>query len=414
MVTPALVDDTEMPNAPPSRSVSLFGATGSIGSSAVDLLRRYPAIFSVDAVTAGSDAAALARIAIELDANLAVVADGNALPELREALSGTGIETAGGPGSLVEAAQRKADIVIAAIVGAAGLEPTLAAIEAGSDIALANKECLVCAGDLFMNAAAQAGVRLLPVDSEHNAIFQALGSGGTADVDRIVLTASGGPFRGWTREKLETATPDQAAAHPNWSMGKKISVDSSTLLNKGLELIEAHHLFGLEGRRIEVLVHPQSIVHGLVMYRDGSVIAQMSVTDMRVPLAHCLWWPTRRSAPAKRLDLAAIGSLDFEEPDPDRFPALPLARRALDTGGWATNMLNAANEVAVDAFLNHAIGYLDIVRVSQEVLDRGAALGLPESPETVGQALEIDSEGRQLARECLSRLAGRREITETN
>ena len=396
-----LADDAEaMPDDP--RHISLFGATGSIGASTVNLLTRYPGKFSVEAVTAHRDAERLAEIAIELRAKLAVVADPNAYADLKDALAGTGIEAAAGNEALIDAARRRVDIAIAAIVGAAGLAPTLAAIEAGSNIALANKECLVCAGDLFMAAVAKHGVRLLPVDSEHNAIFQALGAGGTASVDKIILTASGGPFRDWPLERLANATPDEAASHPNWSMGRKISVDSSTLVNKGLELIEAHHLFGLANDRIDVLIHPQSIVHGLVVYEDGSVISQMSVTDMRVPLAYCLWWPDRRAAPRKRLDLAALGTLSFEEPDPERFPGLPLARRALEAGGWATNILNAANEVAVDAFLNGRIAYPDIVALGDDVLTAATSLTLPKTPADLDEALALDAEGRRLARERLA------------
>ncbi len=394
------------------RRVSLLGATGSIGASTISLLRRYPDAFEVEVVAAARDADGLARAALDVGAKLAVVADPAALLPLRAALAGSGIATAAGHDALIEAAQRPVDITVAAIVGAAGLAPTMAAIEAGSTIALANKECLVSAGDLFMSAVRRTGVRLLPVDSEHNAVYQALGAGGIVGVDRIILTASGGPFRNWSKDQLERATADEAAAHPNWSMGKKISVDSATLMNKGFELIEAHHLFDLPGDRIDVLIHPQSIVHGLVAYRDGSVLAQMSVTDMRVPLAYCLWWPERREAPAKRLDLATLRTLTFDEPDRHRFPGLPLARRALEAGGSATNILNAANEIAVDAFLNGRIGYLDIVALAEDVLTEATGLGLPAAPQTLEEALAIDAEGRRLAREQLGRFAADWQRTE--
>lgn len=399
-------------NAGKRRRVSLFGATGSIGASTVNLLGRYPEMFEVEVLAAARDAEGLARAALAVDAKLAVIDDPAALPALREALAGSGIEVAAGSEAMIEAAGRPVDLVVAAIIGAAGLAPTLAAIEAGANVALANKECLVSAGDLFMSAVQRKGVKLLPVDSEHNAVFQALGAGGTEDVDRIILTASGGPFRGWSLGQLEHATPEQAAAHPNWSMGKKISVDSATLLNKGLELIEAHHLFGVPGDRLDVLIHPQSIVHGLVAYRDGSVVSQMSVTDMRVPLAYCLWWPQRRSAPAKKLDLVALHTLTFEEPDRERFPGLTLARNALEAGGAATNILNAANEVAVDAFLRGRIGFLDIVALAEEVLAGAAGLNLPAAPRSLDDALAIDAEGRRLAREQVEGFAAKRRRTE--
>ncbi len=413
MVEPALQGSNEAGAAVSPRSISLFGATGSIGANTVDLITRHPERFVVEAVTAHSDVDGLARVAREVGAKLAVIADGSAYSRLRDALAGTDIEAAAGEEALVEAATRRVDLVVAAIVGAAGLAPTLAAIDAGSNIALANKECLVCAGDLFMASVSRQNVRLLPVDSEHNAIFQALGAGGSDGVEKIILTASGGPFRDWTAEQLAEATPAEAAAHPNWPMGRKISVDSSTLINKGLELIEAHHLFCLGSDQIDVLIHPQSIVHGLVAYQDGSVISQMSVTDMRVPLGYCLWWPERRVAPRKRLDLATLSTLTFEDPDPVRFPALPLVRRALEAGGTATNLLNAANEIAVDAFLNGRIAYPDIVALADDVLSRAVAMDLPTAPSSLEEALMIDAEGRRLARARLEHFEARRLRTET-
>jgi 1-deoxy-D-xylulose-5-phosphate reductoisomerase len=385
--------------------VSLLGATGSIGANTVDILRRHRDRFAVAAVTANRDADALAAVARELDAKVAVIAEPKAYAALKAALADTGIAVGAGADALVEAAGRPADLTVAAIVGAAGLAPTLAAIESGSDIALANKECLVCAGDLFINAVRRHGVQLLPVDSEHNAIFQALASRDASAAEQITLTASGGPFRDWPLAALAEATPDQAAAHPNWSMGRKVSVDSSTLMNKGLEVIEAHYLFAMAPSQIDVLIHPQSIVHGLVAYRDGSVIAHLAVPDMRIPLGYCLWWPDRAPDTVGRLDLTALRSLTFEEPDRSRFPGLALARRALDAGTWATNILNAANEIAVEAFLAGRIGYLDIVSIADEVLAEAAAINLPQRPADLEGALAVDAEGRRLARVRVDRIA---------
>jgi 1-deoxy-D-xylulose-5-phosphate reductoisomerase len=356
-------------------------------------------------VTARKDVDALAVVARDLNAKVAVIAEPTGYTALKAALADTDIVVAAGADALVEAAGRPTDLTVAAIVGAAGLAPTLAAIQGGSDIALANKECLVCAGDLFISAVRRHGVRLLPVDSEHNAIFQVLASRDVSAVDRITLTASGGPFRDWPVKALAGATPDEAAAHPNWSMGRKISVDSSTLMNKGLEVIEAHYLFGLAPEQIDVLIHPQSIVHGLVAYRDGSVIAHLAVPDMRVPLGYCLWWPDRAPDAVARLDLAELGSLTFEEPDRSRFPGLALARRALDAGAWATNILNAANEIAVEAFLAGRIGYLDIVSIADEVLAEASAINLPQTPAELEEALAVDAEGRRLARAKVDRVA---------
>src|SRR5579872_5163555 len=299
------------------RSVTLLGATGSIGSSTIDLLRREQGRYRVEAVTANRKAAELARLARELGARFAAVGDPDAYAELKAELSGSRIEAAAGPAALVEAAQRPADWVMAAITGAASLEPTLAAAERGATVALANKECLVCAGGLFMRRAAAAGARVLPVDSEHNAIFQALGAGRREDVRRIVLTASGGPFRTWTLEAIQKVTLEQALKHPTWTMGPKVTIDSATLMNKGLELVEAHHLFALGPDALDVVVHPQSVIHGLVEFRDGSVVAQMGSPDMRIPISHCLAWPVRMGTPAPRLDLAKVGALNFEEPDPE-------------------------------------------------------------------------------------------------
>jgi 1-deoxy-D-xylulose-5-phosphate reductoisomerase len=393
--------------APLPRSVTLLGATGSIGSSTVDLLKRGNGRYRVEAVTAHRNAPALAKLARELGARFAAVADPAAYRELKDALSGSGIEAASGEAALVEAAERPAEWVMAAITGSVGLMPTLAAARRGATVALANKECLVCAGAMFMRQAAAAGASVLPVDSEHNAIFQALSAGRREDVSRIVITASGGPFRTWTREAMRAATVEQALKHPNWSMGPKITIDSATMMNKCLELIEAHHLFAIEPARLAVLVHPQSIVHGMVEYRDGSVVAQLGSPDMRIPIAHCLAWPARIDGPAARLDLAQIGTLSFEAPDPDRFPALALGRRALESGGAAPTVLNAANEIAVAAFVERRLGFggiAELVRATMDAADRRNAFGEPQSVE---EALAVDRMARSLARELLPEIAAK-------
>jgi 1-deoxy-D-xylulose-5-phosphate reductoisomerase len=389
------------------RNVSILGATGSIGASTVDLIKRAPDNYQVEAVSARRNAAALAKIARELGAKLAVVADPAAYNDLKSALSGSDIEPAAGEAALVEAAQRPADWVMAAISGSIGLKPTLAAIERGATVALANKECLVCAGALFMRCAASVGATVLPVDSEHNAIFQALGAGSREDVKRIILTASGGPFRTWSLEAIRTATREQALRHPNWSMGPKITVDSASLMNKGLELIEAHHLFAIPPDEIDVLVHPQSVVHGLVEFRDGSVVAQMGPPDMRIPIAHCLAWPRRLDGPAPRLDLAKLHELSFETPDTARFPALALARRALATGGAAPTVLNAADEIAVGEFIAGRIGFPAITALVEATLDAAAARGLLAEPANVDGALAVDHIARSLASVLLPEIAAK-------
>lgn len=384
-----------------ARSVSILGATGSIGSSTVDLINRSRERFRVEAVTANSNAAALAQIARDLGARVAVLADEAGYAELKSALAGTGIETAAGEAGLIEAAQRPADWVMAAIAGAVGLKPTLAAIERGATVALANKECLVCAGSLFMRRAKASGAAVLPVDSEHNAVFQALGAGRREDVSRVILTASGGPFRTWRLDQIKVATPEQALKHPNWSMGPKVTIDSATLMNKGLEVIEAHHLFGLAPDEIEVLVHPQSVVHGLVEFRDGSVVAQLGPADMRVPIAHCLAYPERLDGPVPRLDLAAMRELTFENPDPIRFPALGLARQAMITGGAAPTVLNAADEVAVAEFMAGRLSFPGIAALVEATLEAAARRGLLADPVSVEAALAVDHTARGLARELL-------------
>jgi 1-deoxy-D-xylulose-5-phosphate reductoisomerase len=389
------------------RGVSILGATGSVGTSTLDLVRRNRPQFVVEALTANNNAAALARLAREFGARLAVVADEACYRDLKEALSGTRIETAAGPSGLREAGSRSVDWVMGAITGASGLEPTLAAVEQGRTVALANKECLVCAGALFMRRAAAAGTTILPVDSEHNAIFQALTAGPRADVARIIVTASGGPFRTWSKEEIRHATLAQALRHPNWSMGQKITIDSATMMNKGLEIIEARHLFDLEPDEIDVLVHPQSLVHGLVEYRDGSVIAALGPHDMRVPIAHCLAWPGRIDGPAPRLDLAKAATLTFEAPDFDRFPALGLARRALEAGGGAPTVLNAANEVAVAQFLGERLPFAGIAALVEAVLEAASRRGVMREPDSVEDALTIDAVGRSLAREILPEIAAK-------
>jgi len=389
------------------RSVTILGATGSIGASTIDLIKREPQRYRVEALTANKNATALAALARELGARFAAVGDQSAYGELKSALGGSGVEAGAGENALVEAAQRPAQWVMGAITGAAGLRPTLAAAERGAMVALANKECLVCAGGLFMRRAAAAGATVLPVDSEHNALFQAMCSGRREDVRRVILTASGGPFRTWTREAIAAATPEQALKHPNWSMGPKVTIDSATLMNKGLEVIEAFHLFALTPDEIDVLVHPQSIVHGLVEFRDGSLIAQLGSPDMRIPIAHCLAWPRRINGPAPRLDLAKAATLTFESPDLDRFPALALARRALEVGGGAPTVLNAANEVAVAEFLNKNLDFSGISRLVEATLEAASRQDLTGEPTTVDHALSVDHDSRLLARELLPEIAAK-------
>ena len=389
------------------RSVTLLGATGSIGASTIDLIRRNPARYRVEAVSANRKATELAVLARETGARFAAVGDHAAYRDLKDALSGTSIEAAAGEGALIEAASRPADWVIGAITGSAGLKPTLAAAERGAIVALANKECLVCAGDLFMRRAAACGATVLPVDSEHNALFQAMSAGRRKDVRRVILTASGGPFRTASASAIKAATPEQALRHPNWSMGPKVTIDSATLMNKGLELIEAHHLFALASSEIDILVHPQSIVHGLVEFRDGSLIAQLGSPDMRIPIAHCLAWPTRLNGPAPRLDLAKAATLTFEEPDAVRFPALRLARAALETGGGAPTVLNAANEVAVAAFLAKNLDFLGIAALVEATLTAATGRGLTREPATIEDALFVDHNTRLLASELLPEIAAK-------
>jgi 1-deoxy-D-xylulose-5-phosphate reductoisomerase len=377
-----------------TRHVTILGSTGSVGRNTLELVAAEPQAYAVEALVALKSAEALAAQARSVRARVAVIADADKYGALKAALSGSGIEAAAGPSAVVEAAGRPADWVMAAIVGAAGLAPTLTAVERGACVAIANKEVLVCAGQLVTAAAKKHGATLLPVDSEHNAIFQCFDSDQTHAVERIVLTASGGPFRQRPISAMANVTAAEAVAHPNWRMGAKISVDSATMMNKGLEVIEATHLFALRSEQVDVVVHPQSVVHGLVYYRDGSVLAQLGSPDMRTPIAHTLGWPKRISAPSPRLDLAALGQLTFEAPDPERFPALRIAREALEEGGAAPIILNAANEVAVAAFLDGAIGFLDIAAIVEESL---STLDRP-SIAALDHVYDADRAARALAR----------------
>jgi 1-deoxy-D-xylulose-5-phosphate reductoisomerase len=376
-----------------TKTVTILGSTGSIGRSTVDLLLANPERYRVLALVGNRNAALLAEQALALGAELAVCADESMFATLRDALAGSRVRVACGRSAVIEAAQMGADWTMAAITGAAGLAPTLAAVEGGRQIALANKEALVCAGDVMLRAVRTAGATLLPVDSEHNAIFQSLAGSDRAGLEKIILTASGGPFRSATREEMARATPAAALKHPVWSMGAKISIDSATLFNKGLEVIEAARLFDLTESEIEVLVHPQSVVHGMVCYRDGSVLAQLGAPDMRIPIAHTLAWPARLATNSPRLDLAAVGKLEFLPPDEQRFPALRLARAALRAGGGAAAALNAANEVAVEAFLQGRIGFLDIAAIVEDVV---GVIGCRPAA-TLDDVVSIDADARRAA-----------------
>ena len=384
-----------------THTVTILGATGSIGRSTTDLLAQHPERFRIGALVGGRDAAALAKLAREIGADFAALADESQGSALREALSGTGIANGAGDSAVLEAVARDADIVVAAVSGAAGLRPTHAALRLGRTVALANKESLVCAGDAFMRDAARFKATLLPVDSEHNALAQALGDGRVSDVTKMTITASGGPFRTWTKERIAAASPTEAAAHPTWSMGMKINIDSASLMNKGLELIEAHHLFAIEAERLDVIVHPQSIVHGLITWRDGAVTAGLAMPDMRVPIAHCLGLGDRLTIERGRsLDLAAVGSLTFEAADEARFPCLRIARAALAEGGAAPTVMNAANEIAVAAFIRGEIGFYGIA----ELVERACEHFAPEyrsAPADVDEALAIDAHIRAWSAKAL-------------
>lgn len=380
-----------------ARRITILGATGSIGRSTADVVCAGDGRFEVVAVVGGRDARALAAVARRLKAQFAALSHEESGADLKAELSGSGIACGIGRAAVLEAVAREADVVVAGISGTVGLGPTYAALQPGRRIALANKESLVCAGQAFMANARRIGAEILPVDSEHNALYQALGAGRPEDVVSMTLTASGGPFRTWPREKIAAATPAQAAAHPVWSMGSKINIDSASLMNKGLELIEAHHLFALRADQLDVLVHPQSIVHGLVHWRDGSVTAGLGVPDMKIPIAHSLSFEARLAPPVRGLDLAAIGSLAFERADEDRFPCLSLAKHALREGGAAPTVLNGANEIAVEAFMAGRIGFYDIPRLVEAACDACAGRHRG-APATVEEALDIDRDARRAAR----------------
>ncbi|MCZ6544570.1 MAG: 1-deoxy-D-xylulose-5-phosphate reductoisomerase [Chloroflexi bacterium] len=397
--------ETEAPSlAKRPKRISILGATGSIGDSTLDLVGRNPSAYHVVALTGGRNAGRLAELARLHRAEIAVIADPKCYQELVEALAGTGIETAAGAEALDEAAARPADWIMAAIVGIAGLRPTLSAVRQGTCTALANKECLVAAGTLFMAEVARHHTTLLPVDSEHSAARQVTEGVPAQQIEKICLTASGGPFRTWSKEDMAAAGPTAALNHPNWSMGQKVTIDSATLMNKGLELIEAQHLFSLRPDQLDVLIHPQSIVHCLVYYRDGAVLAQMSPPDMRTPIASSRAWPERREGPRKRVDLAALGTLSFEAPDEDRFPALRIAKEALAKGGSAGTVLNAANEVAVEAFLARRIGFLAIAATVEATISAAADL-VALAPNSIEEILAIDAETRGRAAAQLARFA---------
>jgi 1-deoxy-D-xylulose-5-phosphate reductoisomerase len=386
-----------MPPLPSAKSqpktITVLGSTGSIGKSAVKLLEMHQGRFRVEALTAYANVETLAKQAILLKARRAVIGDETRYLDLKSALSGTGIEVAGGAQAIIEAARLPAQTVLAGVVGAAGLLPTLASIHRGATVALANKECLVCAGPLMTDEVKRRGAMLIPVDSEHSAIFQVFDFERPETIDKIIITASGGPFRDFTLEQMRHVTPEQAIRHPNWDMGAKISVDSATMMNKGLEIIEAFHLFPLKESQIEVLIHPESVIHSMVSYIDGSVLAQMGTPDMAAPIAHALAWPSRMETAARRLDFAALKSLSFALPDPARFPALGLARAALLAGGSAPAILNAANEVAVARFLARTIGFTDIIRIIESTLAR-----IPNNAlHSIEDVIEVDKHSREIA-----------------
>jgi 1-deoxy-D-xylulose-5-phosphate reductoisomerase len=389
------------------KTVTVLGATGSIGDSTLDLLRGARGRYRVEALTANSNVEVLVKLAREFDARFVAVADPARFGELKDALAGSGIECGVGESAIIEAASRPADWLMAAVSGAAGLKPALAAVDRGTTIALANKECLVCAGDFFMQRAAKAGACILPADSEHNALFQALSSGNRDELTRVIITASGGPFRTWAAPDIEKATLAQALKHPNWSMGRKITIDSASMMNKGLEVIEAACLFALTPDEIDVLVHPQSIVHGMVEFSDRSVVAQLGTPDMRTPIAHCLGWPERIAGPATKLDLASIGQLTFEAPDFTRFPALRLAYDALKTGNGATTVYNAANEIAVAAFIGEKIRFGAIARLVEATMNGWVRAGNLAPLTSADDAIAVDHNARNMAASLLPQIAAK-------
>ncbi|MGY3535560.1 1-deoxy-D-xylulose-5-phosphate reductoisomerase [Bradyrhizobium embrapense] len=387
------------------RTVTVLGATGSIGDSTMDLLRGARDRYRVEALTANSNVEGLAKLAKEFGARFAAIADPAKLSELKDALAGTRIECGAGEGAIIEAAARPADWVMAAVSGAAGLKPALAAVDRGATVALANKECLVCAGDIFMERAKKAGACILPADSEHNALFQALASGNREELTRVIITASGGPFRTWAPADIEQATLEQALKHPNWSMGQKITIDSASMMNKGLEVIEASYLFALAPDEIDVLVHPQSIIHGMVEFSDRSVVAQLGTPDMRIPIAHCLGWPDRVVGPSAKLDLAKIGQLTFEAPDFQRFPGLRLAYEALRRGHGATTVYNAANEIAVAAFIAGKIKFGAIARLVEATMNDWIRSGNQPPLRSADDAISVDHIARNKAAALLPQIA---------
>jgi len=385
-------------------SITILGSTGSIGANTIDLIERDRDGYVVEALTAHRSVARLAEQARRLDAKVAVIADDDKYSELKDALAGSGVTAAAGAAALAEAAARPSDFVMAGIVGYAGLAPTLAAVGRGATVGLANKECLVCAGDIVMAEVARSGGILLPVDSEHSAIFQVFEFDQAARVSRIILTASGGPFLERERSDLAAVTPAEAVAHPNWDMGAKISIDSATMMNKGLEVIEAHHLFPVDDDQIEIIVHPQSVIHSMVEYVDGSVLAQLGMPDMRTPIAYALGWPRRIESPSERLDFANLGALTFKAPDTDRFPAIRLAREALEAGGGMPTALNAANEIAVAAFLDGQIGFLEITDIIEATIDNTPAASIG----SLDDVIAIDADARRSATGHIDRMHDRR------
>lgn len=392
------IDRLKLATTENKKNITILGSTGSIGCNTLDLISRDKEKYSVAALTANTNVAKLAQQAIAFDAQLAVIADENLLGELQEALSGTSIKVAAGDNGLTEAADMPADWVMSSIVGAAGLKPTLTAVRRGAIIALANKECLVCAGSFMMDQVKDSGATILPVDSEHNAIYQIFDFENPETIDKVTLTASGGPFWNTNFAELEAITPAQAVKHPNWSMGAKISVDSATMMNKGLELIEAYYLFPVGKDQLDIIIHPQSIIHSMVSYVDGAVLAQLGTPDMRTPISYALGWPERMSTPCKKLDLAEIGSLSFISPDERHFPSLKITRQVLQNGGSAPTILNASNEVAVYAFLEGKIGFLDIAKIVEETLSRISF----HKMKSLSDVHEVDENARRVAQELIA------------
>ncbi|SDR07167.1 1-deoxy-D-xylulose-5-phosphate reductoisomerase [Pseudovibrio sp. Tun.PSC04-5.I4] len=387
-----------------TKTLSVLGVTGSVGASTLKVIAHSPDRYDVNALVAGSNVDALAKACVETGAKRAVIADPSKYDALKIALSGTSVEVSAGRAAVLEVASQKVDTLVSAMVGAAGLEPTVAGIKAGSNIALANKETMVCAGTIVRALSEEMGIKLLPMDSEHNAVFQVFEQENAKAVDKVIVTASGGPFRTSTLDEMRVATPEMALKHPNWSMGRRITIDSATMVNKGLELIEAFHLFPITPDQLDVVVHPQSIVHGMVRYCDGSLLAHMAVPDMCGPIAYCLDYPTRKSSPVAQLDLGMTGRLDFEKPDYDRFPALSLARRVMELGDGAGTVFNAADEIAVDAFLNRKIGFLQIVELLENVLDRLHTQNMLDCPHQLEEILLLDQEARRVANEFIGKM----------